>query len=139
MFCRNCKFELSDKAVACTNCGMQPLAGTKVCHNCCNATIDQAIVCTKCGVSLEATTSNNPSEKRMLAGLFAILLGWLGIHKFFLGYTVQGIIMLVITVITFGLAGIIMFIIGLIEGVIYLSKSDSEFEQIYISNKKGWF
>jgi hypothetical protein len=47
--------------------------------------------------------------------------------------------MLLATVLTCGIAGFVMGIIGLIEGIIYLTKSDSEFESIYILGKKGWF
>jgi len=74
-------------------------------------------------------------NKKVLAGILGILLGSLGIHKFILGYTTEGIIQIVITVVTCGLGSII----GLIEGIIYLTKSDEEFYQTYQVNKKGWF
>ena len=75
------------------------------------------------------------SEKKIVAGILGILLGGLGIHKFYLGYTKEGIIQLVITVCTCGLAGLI----GLIEGIIYLTKSDEDFVATYVNAKKGWF
>ena len=83
---------------------------------------------------------NNPQpvrqeNKKIVAGVLAILLGSLGIHKFILGYTNEGIIQLVIGVVTCGLGGII----GFIEGIIYLTKSEEEFYQTYQVNKKGWF
>ena len=81
----------------------------------------------------EAT--QNGENKKMLAGILGILIGSLGIHKFILGYTQEGIIQIVITVITCGMGGII----GLIEGIIYLTKSDEEFYQTYQVGKKGWF
>jgi TM2 domain-containing membrane protein YozV len=86
-------------------------------------------------------SDNKPpgADKKIAAGICGILLGALGIHKFILGYTTQGIIMLLVTVLTLGLAGFIMGIIGLIEGIIYLTKSDEDFSRIYIQNKKGWF
>jgi len=74
-------------------------------------------------------------NKRVLAGIFALILGGLGIHKFILGYTQEGIIQLIIGVCTCGVGGII----GFIEGIIYLTKSDEEFYQMYQANKKGWF
>lgn len=78
-----------------------------------------------------------PQEnKKVLAGILAILFGGLGIHKFILGYTQEGIIQIIITVITCGIVG---SIIGLIEGIIYLTKSDEEFYQTYQVGKKGWF
>jgi TM2 domain-containing membrane protein YozV len=77
-----------------------------------------------------------PKEnKKILAGIMAILFGSLGIHKFILGYTSEGIIQLVLSVISCGLFGII----GLIEGIIYLTKSDEDFYNTYQANKKGWF
>ena len=76
------------------------------------------------------------SEKKIVAGILGILLGWLAIHKFYLGYTKEGIIHLVISLVTCASVG---SIIGLIEGIIYLTKSDEEFVQTYITNKKGWF
>ncbi len=71
----------------------------------------------------------------MTAGICGILLGAWGVHKFILGYTQEGIIQIVITVVTCGIGGIV----GLIEGIIYLTKSDEEFYNTYIANKKGWF
>lgn len=86
-------------------------------------------------------SDNKPpgADKKIAAGICGILLGALGIHKFILGYTTQGIIMLLVTVLTLGFAGFIMGIIGLIEGILYLTKSDEDFSRIYIQNKKGWF
>jgi TM2 domain-containing membrane protein YozV len=75
------------------------------------------------------------ADKKIAAGLCGILLGWAGVHKFILGYTNEGIIQLVIGLVTCGAGGII----GLIEGIIYLTKSDEEFVRTYIQNKKGWF
>lgn len=85
----------------------------------------------------------NESSKRVIAGILAIILGPLGIHKFILGYTQEGIIILVCTfilgVITCGITAWAMGIITLIEGIIYLTKSDEEFVYMYQTNKKGWF
>jgi TM2 domain-containing membrane protein YozV len=75
------------------------------------------------------------AEKKLPAGICGILLGWLGIHKFILGYTKQGIIQIVVSVLTCGAGSLI----GLIEGIIYLTKSDEDFVRIYIQNRRGWF
>ncbi len=74
-----------------------------------------------------------------MAGIFGILLGALGIHKFILGYTSQGIIMLLVSVLSLGILSAIPSIIGLIEGILYLTKSDEEFYQTYIAEKRPWF
>ena len=79
------------------------------------------------------------ADKKIAAGVCGILLGALGIHKFILGYTKEGIIMLLVTLLTLGILGFVMGIIGLIEGIIYLTKSDEEFVATYVQNKKGWF
>ena len=75
------------------------------------------------------------AEKKIVAGILGILLGAFGVHKFYLGYTKEGIIQLVIGVLTCGFGGII----GLIEGIIYLTKSDEDFVATYVNAKKGWF
>ncbi len=76
-----------------------------------------------------------PENKKVVAGVLAILLGSLGIHKFILGYTTEGIIQFVLSIITCGIAGIVPFI----EGIIYLTKTDEEFYNTYQLNKRGWF
>jgi len=75
------------------------------------------------------------AEKKLIAGLLGIFLGWTGVHKFVLGYTKEGIIQLILGLVTCGFFGIV----GFIEGIIYLSKSDVEFVETYITHKKGWF
>jgi len=87
------------------------------------------------------TTTAKPAgaDKKIAAGICGILLGGLGIHKFILGYTKEGVIMLLISVLTLGLGAFISGIIGLIEGIIYLTKSDEDFVATYVTGKKGWF
>jgi len=79
------------------------------------------------------------AEKKITAGVCAILLGALGIHKFILGYKTEGLIMLLVSLLSCGFLAWIMGIIGLIEGIIYLTKTDEDFVNTYINNKKGWF
>lgn len=79
------------------------------------------------------------AEKKLPAGLCGILLGGLGVHKFILGYTTEGAIMLGVTLLTCGFGGMITGLIGLIEGIMYLTKTDEEFVNMYITNKKAWF
>ena len=38
-----------------------------------------------------------------------------------------------------GIAALVMEVIALIEGIIYLTKSDEEFYQLYEVEKKEWF
>ncbi len=84
-----------------------------------------------------------PHKEKVVAGLLAIFLGSLGIHKFYLGYSKEGLIMLLVTLIggliTLGIAAAVMGVIALVEGILYLTKSDAEFDAIYAYGHKGWF
>jgi TM2 domain-containing membrane protein YozV len=102
---------------------------------------------------LNQIASADTSTKKLIAGLLAIFLGSLGIHKFYLGITKPGIVMLAVT-----LGGYLMFtllwwlgigflflflpfaagILGLIEGILYLTKSDAEFDAKYVRGKQEW-
>jgi TM2 domain-containing membrane protein YozV len=79
------------------------------------------------------------SNRKLAAGLMAVFLGFFGIHKFVLGYTTAGVIMLVVTLATCGAGGFVMGVIGLIEGVIYLTKTPQEFQSTYLEGRKAWF
>lgn len=79
------------------------------------------------------------ANKKLVAGILAIVLGSLGIHKFYLGMTTPGIIMLLVSLLTCGFGAPVMHIIGIIEGILYLTKSNEEFYKTYIVEKKGWF
>ncbi|GGD18192.1 TM2 domain-containing protein [Flavobacterium orientale] len=76
-----------------------------------------------------------PENKKIVAGVLALLLGGIGIHKFVLGYTQEGIIQIILSLVSCGILGIIPFI----EGIIYLVKTDEEFYHTYQVNKRGWF
>jgi TM2 domain-containing membrane protein YozV len=64
-------------------------------------------------------------RNRVTAALFAIFLGGLGVHKFYLGKAGQGILYLVFCW-TF-----IPAIVSFIEGLIYLSMAEDAFQQKY--------
>lgn len=91
------------------------------------------------GAPMYGTTPPDVSSKKLAAGICGILLGSLGVHKFILGYTNAGLIMLLSTVLTCGIAGVVFGVIGLVEGIIYLTKSDDDFYRTYIAQKKPWF
>lgn len=83
------------------------------------------------------------SNKKLAAGLLGIFLGAFGVHKFVLGYTTPGVIMLVVSlaggVITCGVASFVMGVIGLIGGIIYLTKTPEEFKAMYLDTERPWF
>jgi TM2 domain-containing membrane protein YozV len=86
-----------------------------------------------------ASVAANRAHNKIAAGVCGILLGGLGIHKFILGYTGAGLIMLLVSILTCGVGAIVMYVIGLIEGIIYLTKTDEEFVRIYVDGRKEWF
>jgi TM2 domain-containing membrane protein YozV len=79
------------------------------------------------------------ADKKVIGGILAIILGGLGIHKFILGYQKEGLIMLLFSVLSCGTLYPIMHVIGIVEGIMYLTKSDEEFVRTYLTQKKGWF
>jgi len=81
---------------------------------------------------MSGQTTGGQESKRIMCGVLAIVIGWTGIHRFMLGDTMGGIIRIVLCGGLFGL-------IGLIEGIIYLTKTDEEFIQTYQVGKKAWF
>lgn len=91
----------------------------------------------------QAPVASSTDKNKVVAGILGILLGGLGIHKFYLGYQKEGIIMLVasigLAIITFGTLAWVVSIVGLIEGIIYITKSDEEFYNIYVAGRKPWF
>jgi TM2 domain-containing membrane protein YozV len=100
----------------------------KYCTDCGSIISARAEICPKCGVRQLAPpgiigVSTASGKNRIAAAPFAILLGGLGIHKFYLGRVGQGILYLVFCW-TF-----IPALIGLVEGIIYLTMSDYDFEQ----------
>ncbi|QOV92349.1 hypothetical protein IPV69_05965 [Humisphaera borealis] len=86
---------------------------------------------------------------RLSAGICGILFGGLGIHKFLAGFPGAGVTMLLVSVggvacmfCTFGVslfATWAMGLIGLIEGILYLAKSDEQFYYDYVLEKRSWF
>jgi len=94
--------------------------------------------------ALGGTSAQGGGDKnKTTAGLLAILLGAFGVHKFYLGDTTAGAITLAISLgaglVTCGGATFVMSVIGIIEGIIYLSKSDADFQQTYVLGRKSWF
>ena len=135
MYCRHCKNEVGQEAVACPGCGAPPNTGTSFCPQCAAETFEESVICIKCGVGF----GDSAGSKKLVAGITAIFLGALGVHKFILGYTTQGVILLLVSVLSLGILAIVTGIIGLIEGIVYLTKSDHEFESVYVKGRRPWF
>lgn|ERR1035437_1164620 len=129
MFCRNCGIQLGEQAVVCVGCGVGAGTGNRFCYNC-GGTVDPvAAVCLKCGVALvranPAGWGPGAPKSKMVAGLLGIFLGAFGIHRFYLGYTVIGVIQVLVTVviglITCGIGVLAGSIWGFIEGILILT------------------
>lgn len=121
--------------------------GLKYCHACGEQIDRRAEICPKCGVRQSGGPGGGGADpalqeaqgKKIAAGLCGILLGALGIHKFVLGMTTPGLILVLVTILTCGLGAAVTGLIGLVEGIIYLTKSDQEFYDTYIVGQKQWF
>ena len=88
------------------------------------------------------------AKSRFVAGVTALLLGWLGVHKFYLGYSGQGAWLLVLAILGFALSWafgiglivlLVLFFIGIVEGIIYLTKTEAQFQETYVKGRKPWF
>ena len=117
-FCKNCGNEMDDLAVVCVKCGTPKGAGASFCPHCGKPLMPGAAVCTACGVPVNNTVAAAGSEQKskIAAGIMGILIGSLGIHNFYLGYTTKAVIQLVLTVATCGFGAAISGIWGACRG-----------------------
>lgn len=80
-------------------------------------------------------------KSKTTAGVLAILLGGVGAQKFYLGHPKEGAITILISVLGAGvlIGPLVMQVIGLVEGIKYLTKSPEDFRQTYELEGKKWF
>jgi len=147
MQCETCGAGLKPGATRCIKCGTEvrgavapppvpaasapasaamPLqAGHSYCAGCGTPILATAAACSRCGAPQAAYVGNVKS--RVTAGVLALLLGGIGVHKFYCGKIGIGIVYLIFC------WSYIPFIIGFIEGIIYLSSSmsDADFTRRY--------
>ena len=99
----------------CTNCGSELKEGADICLNC-------GKIVEKSEAPQENYKTVNPNAKsKVAAGILGILLGSLGVHNFYLGYTGKAVAQLLITLLTCGIGAIVTSIWGLIEGIFILT------------------
>ena len=116
MYCKNCGNPIDPNAAVCLNCGVAKGTGMSYCANCGQPVAPGAAVCTNCGFAITPTSVPNPNAKsKLVAGLLGILLGGLGIHNFYLGYTGKGVAQILLSF----CCGV-GYIWGLIEGILIL-------------------
>ena len=140
-YCISCGENIKDEAEICPECGVNqsklPESGTddrseneKFCTSCGEIVNRDAEICPNCGVRQAEPATASGSESgdvdRTAAGLLAILLGGLGVHKFYMGDTAMGVLYLCFS------WTLIPALIGLVEGIVYLTKSDAEFQAKYV-------
>ena len=105
---------------------------TIICENC--GKIYKGKICPKCGVrqinTISSTFDNIDEDKnKTVAGVLALLLGGLGIHKFYLGQIGKGIVYIIFC------WTYIPAILALIEGIQILSMTEEKFQEKYVTNK----
>lgn len=102
------------------------------CPKCGNANPDDAVVCNFCSAVMSDPGTEQPvhvdggvsQKSKVVAGVLGILLGAWGAHNFYLGFTTKAIIQLVISLVglfLFGSGTFIVWIWGLVEGILYLT------------------
>ena len=140
MYCRNCGKEIDPKAYVCVHCGVQAGVGRNFCGNCGQAVAPEQMACIHCGAAIPNAAgaytappqgaypgygnvgAYRVNKSRTAAGILGILVGALGIHNFYLGFTSRALVQLLVSVLTCGVGAIPMAIWGLVEGIMILTK-----------------
>lgn len=92
-------------------------------------------------VSVYVIQSGVSDKNKWVAAILAFFFGIWGIHKFYLGKTNAGIIMLLCGTIGWFvvLPGLAVMLVSFIELIIYLFKSEQQFHEDYVAGDKSWF
>jgi TM2 domain-containing membrane protein YozV/RNA polymerase subunit RPABC4/transcription elongation factor Spt4 len=156
-YCIECGSVIRARASVCPQCGVAQAdweeRRSKHCHECGAVIRGKAVVCPECGVDqrpagVPYSEASGAGGNRIAAGVCGILLGGFGVHKFIVGLTTPAIIMVAVSVGSIVLSACLVFpilgfmamsTIGLVEGIIYLTKTDAEFYRTYVVGKKQWF
>jgi TM2 domain-containing membrane protein YozV len=123
MYCKNCGNPIDPNAAVCLNCGVAKGTGISYCANCGQPVASGAAVCTTCSFATTQGSVPNPNAKsKLVAGLLGILLGGLGIHNFYLGYTGKAIAQVLLGTVgcCIGVGPLVSGIWGLVEGIMIL-------------------
>lgn len=111
---------MDPNASVCVKCGCAANNGGNFCANCGQPVAPGAVFCTSCGASMTPVAPAEAKSK-MVAGLLGILVGALGVHNFYLGYTSKAVVQLLLTVLSCGVLGAVSSIWGLVEGIMILT------------------
>ena len=96
-------------------------ADEQYCASCGNVIKKKAVICPKCGVK----QSYGKGKSRISAALLAFFLGFIGVHKFYLGRPGQGVLYLLF------FWTLIPGIIAFVEFILLLCMSDDKFDEKY--------
>lgn len=89
--------------------------------------------------SLDSVFNNGPSGKsRGIAGLLAILMGWCGLHYFYIGKTSAGVLFLLIAILSCGVLATVTTIVSIIQGVLFFTSTQEEFEQKWVNSPSNF-
>lgn len=130
-YCTQCGAEIRPQASVCLKCGC-PASGSKnFCSYCGEKLNPKQVICLKCGANVSPIPVHSNdiqlsgTRNKIVAALLAFCLGGLGVHKFYLGQPIKGIFYLLFC------WTCIPAIIALIEGIVYLTMGNQEFNQKY--------
>ena len=123
MYCRNCGSPVAANAAVCVKCGYAVGTGVNFCPNCGAPSTPGAAVCVNCGTAFCSPVNVNEQKSSLVAGLLAILLGTLGIHNFYLGFTGKAVAQLLMTVCSCGFLAMASGIWALVEGIMIFTGS----------------
>ena len=137
MFCVNCGAKIDDSCKFCPYCGTavskpsvenEKIDDDDIAVEFSSNSDEEINNDNKINYAMPAEPSSNGEKKSRLAGgLLGIFLGSLGVHNFYLGYTVKAIIQLLLTILggccTFGLGAFASWVWGLVEGIMILAGS----------------
>ena len=89
--------------------------------------------------AFDSVFNNGPSGKsRGIAGLLAILMGWCGLHYFYIGKTSAGVLFLLIAILSCGILATVTTVVSIIQGVLFFTSTQEEFELKWVNSPSNF-